>query len=184
LIARQVQAYSISMSSTQHRRILRLTTAIVVVSMLFAPTLSLASCCCVLAKLSVAAGISQTGCCDEAATASCCSSHAVTMPVKQRSCCSGGESVATASPPQGDANALPSHTSCDCEQSCCDGVNLLEPAIYGEGSSLRSFEAPAATPVFMADHESFSAGIPLWIDRSPPFLSSPHRCATLCRWLN
>lgn len=185
--------YYMCMYRTLHRRSLHLVTMLVVTAMLLAPTVSLASCCCVLAKVGQAAGLSTNGCCDHDSVPSCCASrgdegHGIQESSAQRSCCSNRvPAQPTDRSPQASTTAegIPSPSHCDCERSCCDGVSSLDVAISNESDSPRLGHDVDSEPVFLFVSyalvpTSFESGI----NHSPRFLSAPHRCATLCRWLN
>lgn len=160
------------MNRTLHRRSLRLITILVVISMLLSPTASLASCCCVLAKVGQATGLSSIGCCDSVKQASCCESRIVDRPSTQRSCCSGRDG----------AQAAP--TDCDCERSCCDGVNVLNAAVTSEIDSLRLGALTSEASFLFVSYDFIPTTCTLGIDSSHRFLSAQQCCATLCRWLN
>ena len=161
------------MYRTHHRPALRLTTMFIVVAMLFAPTASLASCCCVLAKVGQAVGLSAGGCGDHNDVASCCVSPALETAPTPQSCCIGRTGV----------QSVPSN--CDCEQSCCDGVSIPTVAITTDNDSPRSAHNMASdSPYLFASYDFIPASSKFGIDHSFRFLSAPHRCATLCRWLN
>lgn len=175
------------MCRIQHRRALPLVATLVAISMLLAPTASLASCCCVLAKISVAVGMSPSGCCGDTDKDSCCPSASANAASENHGCCNGRVLSPTTITPKFSfvVRDHASSTQCECERSCCDGVSNLSPAIQSEKPSAQSLSDDAvATPLLWAAYDSVPASTELRIDRSPPFLSSPHRCATLCRWLN
>jgi hypothetical protein len=195
LILRMAYRYYMSMYRTLHRRSLRLVTMLVVTAMLLAPTVSLANCCCVLAKVGQAAGLSTDGCCDRDSVPSCCASRGgqadgIQASSAQRSCCSNrAPAQPTDRSPdassKAEAEAVPSPSQCDCERSCCDGVSNLNVAISNESDSPRLGHDVDSEPAFLFVSyglvpTSFESGI----DHSPRFLSAPHHCATLCRWLN
>lgn len=161
------------MYRTHHRPALRLTTMFIVVAMLFASTASLASCCCVLAKVGQAVGLSAGGCCDHNDVASCCASSALETAPTSQSWCSG----------QTGGQSVP--IKCNCEQSCCDGVSVLNVAITTVKDSPRFVqEMGFDTPCLFTSYDFIPSSSKFGVDHTLRFLSAPHRCATLCRWLN
>jgi hypothetical protein len=168
------------MLRTRHRRTLRLLATIVVLAVLLAPTASLASCCCVIARVGQAAGIATNGCCDQTQVASCCQSHSgASTP---RSCCGQRETLGcgTLAVP---ASVLP--TDCSCEHSCCDGLIIRPAAILTENESSRIIHSVSLdTAILFAPIDRIPAVQKIGVDLSFGFLSAPHRCAALCRWLN
>lgn len=174
------------MGTTQYSRAGRLITMIVVIAMLLAPTASWASCCCILAKIGRAAGLPTVSCCDDTTDPSCCASRGVEELPAQRGCCGGRAGGQLATMPQTAATqgVHPAPLQCNCDESCCDGANALAAAINSESDSLRIGQdlASEASTLF-APYDFIPTAATLGIDHAPRYLSAPHRCATLCRWL-
>jgi hypothetical protein len=177
-----------NMCRTLHRRSLRVITLIVVMAMLLAPTAALASCCCVLAKVGQATGLSTDGCCDRQDAPSCCSTKSNHGSQTGRSCCT---SRAVGSPANTTPHvltlqdSLSSPTQCECERSCCDGLRAPNVAINNESDSSRFGHDVDSEPTFLfVSYDLAPTSFELGVDHAPRFLSAPHRCATLCRWLN
>ena len=168
------------MLRTRHRWTFRLLSTIVVLAVLLAPTASLASCCCVIARVGQAVGITTKGCCNRTEVASRCELHPVdAIP---RSCCSQRESLGRGTLAV-QASVLP--TDCSCEHSCCDRLIIRPAAIITENDSSRIIHSVSLDTVnLLASIDRIPACQKIGVDHSFGFLSAPHRCATLCRWLN
>ena len=174
------------MGTTQFSRARRLITMIVVTALLLAPTASWASCCCILAKIGRSAGLLTVSCCGDTTVPTCCASRGVEgLPVKSI-CCSGRVGVNFATMPQSDTtqSTHPAPLQCDCQRSSCDRVNASVVAINSESDLLRigqDLTSEASISSTLCDF--IPAAVTLGKDHTTRYLSAPHRCATLCRWL-
>lgn len=168
------------MYRTRHRRALRFVSMLIVMAMLLAPTASCANCCCVLTKLGDAAGFSVDSCCDQQAVRSCCVSRATKATPVRNACCnvSPGSHLADAK----TVHSAP--TKCECEQSCCDGADFLILATLVDKDSSQFVQHLDAASSFSVAYDFSLTRSELGKSHSFPFLSAPHRCASLCRWLN
>jgi hypothetical protein len=173
------------------QRSTRLITTLVVISLIFAPSLSQASCCCVLAKLGQAVGLADTGFCERGGVATCCASpvtsasQATPERASLPACCSTGKVPAGGVNVSSDVKSPAGGKSCQCERSCCDNIQERIEAISSEREDLRlqqDFSAQAS--VFFVAYQSIPIKFAVEIGAEHRFLSAPHRCATLCRWLN
>jgi hypothetical protein len=180
------------------RRSTRLITTLVVISLIFAPSLSQASCCCVIAKLGQAVGLDNTGCCEQVDRSTCCAPPVTCAPeaTSERAslppCCRAGISPEVLQTVSGcganvssDLKSPNGSKSCQCERSCCDNIQERIEAISGEREDLRLLQdIPAEASVLFVAYQSIPSNFAVQIGSEPRFLSVPHRCATLCRWLN
>lgn len=175
------------MDTIQHYRSMRLVTSFVVITLVLAPTVSMANCCCVLAKVGRAAGLPANSCCDRHAVAACCASSVGETVLAQRVCCAvrGDTESTNGLNSQRFASDQVESPKCDCERSCCDDASVLQVAITSDADSSRLGQdvAVESSDLFVS-YDLIPASLRLGTDRSPCFLSAPHRCATLCRWLN
>jgi len=143
-------------------------TALVVVLMLAAPVVSLANCCCVANRLSHQWGLSSEGCCEQPKVRKCCAAIDVQSAICQQS--------------------IQLHLECDgcqCDQACGRQPAVVAVALPQE----RDFFLPfALDPLITADlaivNDPTGLSASSGRDRSACYLSAPHRCAMLCRWLN
>jgi len=168
LIGDDLRAYNCVMAKSTHRRALAIMTTLVVIMMLATPVVSLANCCCVANRLSNQLGLSSESCCERPEARSCCDSV--------------GDHAAAC---QTSIRLHWEHDSCQCDQACGRQPAVVAVAPPQEPDSLRPL---AIDPVIIADLAIVSGLVGLSMtsgrDRSACYLSAPHRCATLCRWLN
>lgn len=139
-----------------------------VLSLLLAPSLTLANCCCDLSRLTVGLGITQPH---------CCNTENNEQPIH---CCSSPASTGDS------ANTHPVVVDCPCECGGCSAPEIVRfDVTVPTQDSLVLPDADSGLVILLAaDEGGFLSSARLEACRASLSLSAPQRCATLCRWLN
>lgn len=148
------------------------TTIVIVIALLLAPSLALANCCCDVSRLAGELGVAQSiGCVSSAPSAS--------------ACCLAPPSTSSAEAQQNEGpQSVESGCQCHCD-GCADQSWDRADILATAQDQLRVPFSGMPSVVLLAPDYGCQAPSVRLAERSVSFsYSAPQRCAALCRWLN